>query len=109
MFKHRRRPPGRRGRTQSERPRLRLKPVKPIATIVKMRDKVGMSRWKLAEDAHLDQSYYKRLESGEARNPGRDVLIRLVRALVAFSKVFSEREVDRVLAQAGYAPAPLPE
>ena len=97
------------GRSQRHLPVTQLKPVKPIDTIIKMRKKVGMSRWKLASDAYVDQKYYKKLESGEARNPGRWLLIRLVRALVAYSKVFSEQDVDRVLKQAGQAPAPLPD
>ena len=68
-----------------------------------------MSRWKLASDAYVDQKYYKRLELGEARNPGRGVLISLVRALVAYTKIYTEKDVDRVLAAWGYPPAPEPD
>lgn len=90
-------------------PKKRFKPVKSIQMLMKMREKAGVSRYKMATLAWVDEKYVKRLELGEARHPGRDVLIRLSRALVEYTKMFTEKDVDRVLAAAGFAPAPEPK
>ena len=103
-----RRPARPRGSRQPEQAKP-PKPVRPIRRLIKMREKAGMSRYMLASMARQDDRYLKRLESGEARNPGRNVLISLGRALVAYTKLYNEGDVDKVLNDAGFAPAPLPD
>jgi len=106
-------------RKKSKKPRARqhahveqslepLKPVKAIRILIEMREKAGVTTYRLASLARVDSKYLWRLERGEARNPGREALIRLARALVGYTKLFSESDVDCVLAAADYAPAPMP-
>jgi transcriptional regulator with XRE-family HTH domain len=85
------------------------KPVKPIRMIIKMRKRAKLTRNALAEASYIDPKYLWNLEHGISRNPGRRILIDLTRALVAYTKMFSEEDVDKVLKAAGYPPAPLPE
>ncbi|MEX0761529.1 MAG: helix-turn-helix transcriptional regulator [Dehalococcoidia bacterium] len=84
------------------------KPVDAIALIKSMRERAGLTAYGLAERARVDSRYLTRLESGESRNPGREVLIQLGRTLVRYTKNFNEKDVDAVLAAAGYPPAPDP-
>ena len=83
------------------------KPFKAIQIIMKMRKKARLSTWKLAELAYMDHRYLYRLERGEKTHPSREVLIRLGRALVHYSKLFTEEDVDKILKAAGFPPAPL--
>ena len=85
------------------------KPVKAIRMIIKLRERAGLSRNALAEASYVDPKYLWNLERGIKRNPGRNLLIRLVRTLVSYSKMFTEDDVDAVLKAAGYPPAPLPD
>jgi hypothetical protein len=85
-----------------------LEPVKAIAIIVEMRQKAHITYSKLSTISGVDKSYMRRLERGESRNPGRDTLIDLARSLVNYTKLFTEKDVDRVLQAAGFAPAPMP-
>ena len=85
------------------------KPVKAIRLLIDKRKKAGITTNALADLASLDPKNYWRLEKGIARNPGRDTLIRLARALVGYTKMFTEDDVDKVLAAANFPPAPEPE
>lgn len=84
------------------------KPVEAIRMVIKLRKKAGLTTNALAEAAYMDPKYFWKLEHGIARNPGRVILINLVRTLVAYSKMFTEEDVDAVLHAAGYPPAPKP-
>ena len=86
----------------------RSRPVKPIRMIIKMCKKAGLTRNALTEASYLDPKYVWRLEMGQKRNPGRNILINPTRALVAYTKMYSEKDVDKVLDAAGYPPAPPP-
>ena len=92
---------------RSEPPEKPLKPAKAIEMIIKMREKADITYSQLARLARVDKSYLRRLELGESRHPGRQTLIDLSEALVDYTKMFDERDVDRVLKAAGFAPAPL--
>ena len=85
------------------------KSIKSIKLLIEMRKKAGITTNGLADLASLDPKNYWRLEKGIARNPGRDTLIRLARALVRYTKMFDESDVDKVLAAANFPPAPEPE
>ena len=84
-------------------------PIRAIRLLIKMRKKAGITTNGLADLARLDPKNYWRLEKGIARNPGRYTLIRLARALVRYTKMFDESDVDEVLKAAGFPPAPEPE
>lgn len=81
-------------------------PAEAIKIVVRMRQKAGMSLYRLSADAHVDYNYLKKLESGRSRNPSRQVLIALGNALVAHTSLFSQKDVDRILREAGFPPAP---
>jgi hypothetical protein len=89
--------------------RKEQKPIKAIKLLIAKRKKAQLTTNGLAELASLDPKNYWRLEHGFARNPGRDTLIRLTRALVRYSKMFDESDVDEVLKAVGFPSAPLPE
>lgn len=107
MFGRRRKKIRSRRTDQTVPSRKPLKPVKAIGMIIKMREKADITYSKLSTIARVDKSYLRRLETGESRHPGRDILIALTRALVDYTKLFAEKDVDRVLAAAGFPPAPL--
>ncbi len=106
-----RKQPRRRRQSRGSRREVRFapppKPVKAIQIVTNLRKKAKLSTWKLAELAYVDHRYLYRLESGEKTHPSRGVLIRLGRALVNYSKLFDEDDVDRILKAGGYPPAPL--
>lgn len=81
-------------------------PVEAMKVVVRMRQKAGMSLYRLSADAHVDYNYLKKLESRRSRNPSRQVLIALGNALVAHTSPFSQKDVDRILREAGFPPAP---
>lgn len=109
MFRRKPRKAGSRHKVNRGPKQKPLKPVKPIEMLIEMRKKAGITPYKLASLAWVDGRYLRRLEAGEARNPGRDVLINLARAIVNFTKLFDEHHVDKVLAAADFAPAPMPK
>jgi hypothetical protein len=110
-------PPGfvRRTKPKKSRPVLKKKkkeydkPVKAIEMIIEMREQCGLNRHELARSSGNDPKYLWNLERGIKRNPSRWALITLTRALVAYTKLFDETDVDAVLKAAGYPPAPLPK
>ena len=83
------------------------KPVKAIRILIKMREKAKLTAFQFSELSHSDYKYWKKLESGEAENPGRGYLMWAARSLVDYTKLFDESDVDEVLAAAGFPPAPV--
>ena len=104
----RKKPATRRSNREKPAERKYRKPVEAIRMVIKLRKKAGLTTNALAEAAYLDSKYLWNLEHGIARKPGRIILINLVRTLVAYSKMFTEEDVDAVLHAAGYPPAPKP-
>lgn len=96
-----------RRRIRGRSPEEPHKPVKSVEIIIQMREKAGLTYSQLARLAGTDRSYLRRLEVGESRNPGHDTLIDLAEALVDYTKLFTEDDVDRVLKAAGFPPAPV--
>jgi len=76
--------------------------------IKEARLRLDVSKYKLCQVARLDQKYYTSLERGESLKPGRPVLMRLARAIPAYTKLYDERWVDKVLDIAGFLPPPEP-
>ena len=52
----------------------------------------------------LSEAYILRLETGQRRNPSRDVVIMLALSLVRASDVFEVWDIDELLTSASYAP-----
>ena len=50
----------------------------------------------------LSEAYILRLETGQRRNPSRDVVIMLARSLVRASDVFEVWDIDELLTSASY-------
>jgi len=66
-----------------------------------IRQEAGLSQKELAEAAGIDQSYLSMIESGQRRNPGTKVIVRLAQAL--------QVSIDDLAARAGYLPFAQPE
>ena len=73
-------------------------------TLMKLRQRAGKSKYRLAQFSGIDQAYVLRLESGDRSNPSRDVVLMLALALVENSQAISIDDVDDLLLAAGYAP-----
>lgn len=71
-----------------------------------MRERAGLTRYALSREACVDDRYLDRLEKGIATNPSREVLLRMVLALVKYTSLFDRSDVDSVLKLAGYPPSP---
>ncbi len=69
-----------------------------------LRHKAAKSRYRLAQYTGLNESYLLRLESGEKRQPSRDVALMLALALASGSDQVSLYDVEELLLSAGYAP-----
>lgn len=74
--------------------------------ILAMADKAGLSRYQLSKLSDVDDSYFARLESGKAANPGRGILLSLALSLVRYTSLFGRSDVDSVLEAAGFPPSP---
>ena len=74
---------------------------KKLATL---RHKSGRSRYSLAKFSGLSEAYILRLETGQRRNPSRDVVIMIALSLVQSSDVFELWDIDELLTSASYAP-----
>ena len=74
---------------------------KKLATL---RRKSGRSRYNLAKFNGLSEAYLLRLETGQRRNPSRDVVIMIALSLVQASDVFELWDIDELLTSASYAP-----
>lgn len=73
-------------------------------TLKSLRAKSGKSRYRLAQYSGLDEAYILRLESGERKNPTRDVVLMLGLALVEQSSNVSLWDVENLLLAAECAP-----
>ena len=82
----------------------RKRPTEFSETLKRLRLKSGKSRYKLGQYSGLDGAYLLRLESGERRNPSRDVVVKLALALVADSSAVSIYDVNDLLLAGNYAP-----
>ncbi|MEE9202091.1 MAG: helix-turn-helix transcriptional regulator [Dehalococcoidia bacterium] len=69
-----------------------------------LRRKADKSRYRLAQYTGLNEAYLLRLESGERRQPSRDVALMLALALASGSDQVSLYDVEELLLSAGYAP-----
>ena len=68
------------------------------------RENAGKSRYSLSQFCGVDEAYILRLESGERRNPSRDVVVKLGLALVFDSRSVTLDDVNSLLLAANYAP-----
>lgn len=73
-------------------------------TLINLRQKSGLSRYRLAQYCGISEPYILRLESGERANPSRDVVLMLGLALQKGSAAMDIWDVDVLLLSAGYAP-----
>ena len=69
-----------------------------------LRHKTQKSKYRVAQDSGIDQSYILRLETGEKANPSRDVVLMLALALSYNSDAVGIDDVEELLLAAGYAP-----
>lgn len=81
-------------------------PNPAVRLLLEMASEAGLTRHQLALRANVDDRYLARLESGEAVNPGRDIVLRLGVALVRYTSLFGRNNVERVLKAAGFPPSP---
>lgn len=91
------------------KPPPKPKPVKAIKLLVKMRKKVNLTAFQFSSLSYSDYKYWQKLETGEAENPSRNYLMGMAKSLVGYTKLFDDRDVDKVLAAAGFPPAPAPK
>ena len=54
----------------------------------------------------VDESYVRRLISGERRRPGERVAVNLALSLAEYSAKISSRDAERLIKAAGYEPPP---
>ena len=69
-----------------------------------LRHRTRKSKYRIAQDSGIDQSYILRLETGEKANPSRDVVLMLAFALAYNSDAVGIGDVEELLLAAGYAP-----
>ena len=72
--------------------------------LTKVREKAKVTIYRLAEDAQTDWIYVKRLETGERKHPGREMVLRLGQALLNNSGDITLDDVDQLLKGAGHGP-----
>lgn len=70
----------------------------------KMRTKSGKSKYRLAQDSGIDESYILRLERGDRTSPSRDVVVTLGLALMQVSGGVDIGDIDTLLLSAEYTP-----
>ena len=73
-------------------------------TLRKMRTKSGKSKYRLAQDSGIDESYILRLERGDRTRPSRDVVVTLGLALMQVSGGVDIGDIDTLLLSAEFAP-----
>ena len=67
-------------------------------------DKSEKTRYRLARSSGVDEAYIFRLESGERRNPTRDLVVKLGMGLMHNSSAVSVDDVNELLLAAEYSP-----
>lgn len=70
----------------------------------KLIEKSGLSIYRLAKSALVDETYVRRLVSGERRKPRERVVVNLALALIECSAKISSRDAERLIRAAGYEP-----
>ena len=70
----------------------------------KLIEKSGLSIYRLAKSALVDETYVRRLVSGERRKPRERVVVNLALALTECSAKISSRDAERLIRAAGYEP-----
>jgi hypothetical protein len=63
-------------------------------------------RYRLGQEVNVDPGHVGRLERGERRHPGRDLVLRLSQALLDNSGDITLEDVDQLLKAAGHGPLP---
>ena len=69
-----------------------------------LREKSGISRYRLSQCSGPDEGNLGRLESGQRSNPSRDTVIKIGLALVQNTEEVSIYDVQELLLAAGFAP-----
>ena len=72
--------------------------------LTKLVQKSTLTVYRLAQLAEVDESYVRRLATGEKRNPREDVVIALATALREGSSSVTVRNIHRLIRSAGYRP-----
>ena len=67
-------------------------------------DKSGKTRYRLARCSGVDEAYIFRLESGERRNPTRDIVVKLGLGLMHDSSSVTVDDVNELLLSAEHSP-----
>ena len=80
--------------------------MKFAKTLVKLRTRARLTRYRLAMEANTDPGHVKRLERGERRHPSRDLVLRLGQALLDNSGDITLEDVGELLKAAGHGPLP---
>ncbi len=70
----------------------------------KLIERSGLSVYRLARSALVDETYVRRLVSGERRKPRERVVVNLALALTECSAKISSRDAERLIRAAGYEP-----
>ncbi len=79
-------------------------PTKFQRRLTKLVQKSALTLYRLAQLAEVDESYVRRLVTGEKRNPREDVVIALAIALREGSSSVSVRDFRRLIKSAGHRP-----
>lgn len=79
-------------------------PTKFQRRLTKLVQKSTLTVYRLAQLAEVDESYVRRLVTGEKRNPREDVVIALAMALRQGSSSVSVRDFRRLIKSAGHRP-----
>ena len=79
-------------------------PTKFQRMLTKLVQKSALSVYRLAQLAEVDESYLRRLVTGEKRNPRENIVISLAMALREGSSSVSVRDIHRLIKSAGYRP-----
>ena len=69
-------------------------------------DRCQLTTSGLARESGVDDRYIHRLLIGVQRRPGRKVVQQLGEAMIAYTRLITERDVDRLIEAAGHPPLP---
>ncbi len=72
-------------------------------TLKSLRQRSGLSMYRLAEFSGISQAYIGRVESGAKSKPSKDVVIKLGLSLIKGSEALEIWDIDVLLLSAGYA------
>jgi transcriptional regulator with XRE-family HTH domain len=80
--------------------------LKFAKALFKLRTRARLTRYRLGQEVNVDPGHVGRLERGERRHPGRDLVLRLSQALLDNSGDITLEDVDQLLKAAGHGPLP---